>query len=251
MAAIGTSSAVAAAQTVHYLHVGKTGGMAFKHAVRSFFNCDPYQLVLHKHGFRLKGVPTGEKVVFFLRDPVARFVSGFYSRQRQGRPKMFIPWTPKERIAFSRFATPNQLALALSAPDEQERTKARKAMRHIMHVKMPYRFWFGSAPYFLSRLPDVLFVGFQESLADDFARLRTILGLPDEARLPDNEVEAHKNPAHLDRALEPQAVQNLKAWYREDYEFIELCRTHVPRERLGGAGLDPARYGLTAAATSS
>ena len=55
--------------------------------------------------------------MFFVRDPISRFVSGFNSRLRKGLPKMYFPWAPGEKLAFSRFATPNQLALALSSSD--------------------------------------------------------------------------------------------------------------------------------------
>ena len=43
----------------------------------------------------------GDEVVVILRDPVARFVSGFNSRQRQGMPKHFNAWKPAEERAFA------------------------------------------------------------------------------------------------------------------------------------------------------
>jgi hypothetical protein len=222
---------------VHLLHIGKTGGMAVKFALRQFLTAGSHQIVLRKHTCRLKLVPPGEKVVFFLRDPLTRFVSGFYSRQRKGRPGMFFPWHPLEKLAFSHFSTPNQLALALTSGEWRQQRRARRAMRCIMHVNMPICWWFGSPQDFQARLPDIFFVGFQESLAEDFTRLRVMLDLPETAALPKDEIKAHKNPTHLDRTLESQAEANLKEWYQDDYKFIAFCRKYLNSSSLGGITL--------------
>ena len=78
-------------QGVHFLHIRKTGGTAVKHALKSHLRTRRYLIFLHKHNVKLKDVPVGDKVFFFLRDPVSRFVSGFYSKQRRGRPSLFLP----------------------------------------------------------------------------------------------------------------------------------------------------------------
>src|SRR5205823_2768329 len=100
-------------ELVNLLHVGKTGGTAVKHALRTALHAGGYCIRLCRHGVRLRDVPPGEKVVFFVRDPASRFVSGFYSRLRQGRPRYTSPWSRAEKAAFGRFGTPNDLAAAL------------------------------------------------------------------------------------------------------------------------------------------
>src|SRR5689334_1107802 len=84
---------------VHLLHVGKTGGTAVKHALAGVVT-EQFRIVAHSHDITIRDVPIGEHVVFFVRDPISRFVSGFYSRQRQGRPRYDVPWSPNESIAF-------------------------------------------------------------------------------------------------------------------------------------------------------
>lgn len=77
--------------TLHFVHVGKTGGTAIKQALLSHrlayrhernahkLPAGPYgRIHLHKHRFRLGDVPPGDFVFFCVRDPIARFVSGFY-----------------------------------------------------------------------------------------------------------------------------------------------------------------------------
>jgi hypothetical protein len=168
---------VAGKQFVHFLHIGKTGGTAIRYALHSWGeqnNC--YLLFFHPHRVTLEDIPRGEKVFFFLRDPVSRFVSGFLSRQRQGYPRYDSPWNRNERIAFRRFATPNDLASALSSPGEKE--AAVHAMKSITHVKDSFWHWFRNEQYFRARITDILFAGSQEHLSADFEILRSILGFP-------------------------------------------------------------------------
>ena len=207
---------------VHFLHIGKTGGTAIKHALNGV-STERYEIHLHPHQYRLRDAPVGDGVFFFLRDPIARFVSGFHSRQRQGLPRAHFPWKRAERLAFSRFSTPNGLAIALSSEDAEERAAAVSAMNSIGHVKFHYWNWFGDESYFVSRSRDVLFVGRQEILDEDFERLKTVLGLPAGISLPEDDVESHRNPPDLDPSLEAGAVENLRGWYREDYRFVALC----------------------------
>jgi len=218
-------------QRVHFLHIGKTGGTAVRHALREHPSTRRFIILLHPHEVKLRDVPVGEGVIFFVRDPITRFVSAFYSRQRQGQPRYFSPWVPAEKEAFEHFATPNQLAVALGSSDDAERARAEKAMRNISVVKDSYWTWFESAEYFESRLADIFFVGFQERLTDDFEAVKEQLGLPADMKLPADDVQAHRNPAHLDRKLDDRAVSNLNEWYKDDFKFIRLCESLIEHRR--------------------
>jgi len=210
---------------VHFLHIGKTGGTAIKDALKPVLTTDAYRIELHGHDVTLRDVPVGDKVFFFLRDPISRFVSGFYSRKRRGQPRHFSPWTRAEETAFQSFQTPNQLALGLSSQERQERLSALKAMRSIYHVKSHYRDWFQSEKYLLSRLPDILLIGFQESLEEDFELLKQLLGLPGWVSLPKDPIRSHRNPVSLKTDLDPEARGNLRRWYARDYDFLRLCKS--------------------------
>ena len=206
---------------LHFLHVSKTGGSAVKAALSKAGRTD---LRLHSHKVHLADIPRGEGVIFFVRDPIARFVSGFYSRQRQGLPRYDVPWKRRERIAYGRFQTPDALAAALSSPDRDEQQAAYAAMGAIMHAKWSYDKWFGSGDAFAERLDDIVFIGLQEELDADFERLKRRIGLPYDIRLPTDDVAAHRNPGALDRSLSPVARENLQAWYAGDVAFYGLCK---------------------------
>ncbi|MBE9011741.1 sulfotransferase family 2 domain-containing protein [Pseudanabaenaceae cyanobacterium LEGE 13415] len=211
-------------QTVHFLHIGKTAGSAFRDAVSAHLVTDRYRIQLHGHSVTLNDVPPGEKVIFFLRDPIARFASGFYSRLRQGKPRYNNPWRPHEAIAFSRFHTPQALAAALSAEEDELREAAIYAMTHIGHVKSHLWNWFIDEAYFVKRWSDILFIGYQESFDADFVELKQILGLPESVQLPQSKTQAHRSSKHENKQFSDLERENLLQWYAADYEFLALCQ---------------------------
>lgn len=211
-------------QTVHFLHICKTGGTAVKFALRNHHISDNYYVIVHGHDFTMQDVPEGEKMFFFVREPIDRFVSSFYSRKRMGMPRYNNPWSNAEKEAFELFDTPNSLANALSSKDINIRNQAVKAMKSIDNVKTSYWDWFENEKYFLSRNKDMIFIGNQKYLNRDWARLKKILKLPKNAKLPQDDLNAHKNPQNIDKNLDIEAKNNLREWYRKDYEFLALLQ---------------------------
>jgi hypothetical protein len=232
---------------VNFLHVGKTGGSAVKDALSQVQRPNKVLFRLHPHRVRLSDIPEGEKFFFFLREPIRRFVSGFNSRQRQGRPRYYNPWSPAERIAFSRFRSPDELAVSLSSADQHVRNAAEDAMRAIGHVRYSYDYWFISEEYFRSRLSDLILIGFQESLEVDFDRLKNIIGLQKDLALPGNDGAAHRGPSTQEVTLSAEAKANLARWYAMDLQFYSLCQQIAATHFHGTSGVEdtPARSGAT------
>lgn len=206
-------------QRVHFLHIGKTGGSAIKSILNNFLETPKYSIKLHGHGTSLKDIPKGDSVIFFLRDPVTRFISGFYSRQRKGQPRYYSEWSLKEKEVFEHFSTPNEVAVSLAS----EQASAKMAMKCVQHFSR-YSKWYVDLDYFKSRTDDILFIGFQESLDSDFERLKSILGIPEEINLPTDDTTAHRNPNNVDKSIDENGIEALKKWYLEDTKFIELCK---------------------------
>ena len=213
---------------LHFLHLGKTGGTAVKHALLDYREISEYRLLLHGHDVLLSDLRRGEKVMFVVRDPLTRFVSAFNGRLHEDRPRYHYPWREDERIAFAVFKTPDQLASSLSADDPAERIRAERAMRAIGHLNTSYWHWFGDEETFLSRRADLFFIGRQEHLSEDFELLRLKLDLPEAARLPTDPVLAHRAPPGSARQLSDVARGNLQRWYARDFAFVELCRELAP-----------------------
>ena len=102
-------------------------------------------------------------------------------------------------------------------------------MHGIGHVNTPYSYWFDNEGTFRTRIPDLFFIGFTDRLDDDFESLKRKLGLPPEARLPQDETVAHQTPAGFDDQLGEAGRANLERWYERDIEFVRLCRELAPR----------------------
>lgn len=182
------------------------------------------KIKLHGHKIRLDNIPLHEKVIFILRDPISRFISGFYSRQREGAPRYCSKWNKAEENAFGLFNSPNELALALADDDNLKHLAAVSAMNEIRHVNSHYYDWFISKEYFQKRIDDILFIGYQESLDKDFIKIKKLIGLSNDITLPTDDFKAHKNPIDLDRNLDAIAKERLKLWYEKDYEFFYFCK---------------------------
>ncbi len=212
-------------QTIHFLHIGKTGGTALKGIFKEFNkSIKDFHIILHIHKIKLSDIPNGEKFIFILRDPFSRFISGFYSRQRQGAPRYSSSWNNEEKKAFTLFHTPNELAEALSDKNHTNYKDALSAMKGIRHVKTHYYDWFTSLDYFMTRKNDIFFIGFQEQLDDDFIKLKEKLNIPEHIVLPHDDVTAHKNPIKLDKKLSDKSLACLNEWFKDDIFFLDICK---------------------------
>jgi hypothetical protein len=211
-------------QIIHFLHQRKTGGTALKHALAKQRVSETHIIEFHQHDVTLKMIPRGDKVFFFVRNPITRFISGFNSRKREGYPANHRPWREKEKFVFAHFDTPNQLALSLSATDAVVRSNAEKAMNSIDHIKYSYWDCFHDEEYFKSRFEDILFIGFQEQFYDDVKILEKLLGQGAEITLPEDPSKMNRAPIKMESQLDEQAYKNLQLWYAQDLYFIELCK---------------------------
>lgn len=211
--------------TLHFLHIGKTGGTAIKRALRvADWPETPYgPLEVHRHhSSKLAEVPRGDFVFFCVRDPIARFFSGFYSRVRKGQPRYYFEWTAAERVAFEAFPTPQALAAALASRDTEQRQLAEFSMRSIRHLRR-MSFYLGQPDDIKKRLDEVVFIGRQETLSADWPRLKNILDLPESLELPSDPERAHRADPSLDRTLDEPAMAALRDWYEPDRRLVDFC----------------------------
>jgi hypothetical protein len=205
------------------LHVRKTGGTAVKAALAQAACPGNLQLMLHPHRVSLRDIPAGDDVFFFLRDPVARYVSGFESRRREGRPAHYHPWTAAERRAYERFPSAEELALGLASTDPQERTAAEQAMAALPHIRTHLSDWLGDERLVRERSDRIILIGWQETLETDFNRLAGLLGLAPETSLPTDEGSAHRSSVGDTRPqMSDAAAAIVRDWYASDYALIDV-----------------------------
>lgn len=227
-------------KTIHFLHIGKTGGSAIKEALkRAISSQDDYkhtkrikdnvpwkinqlsayfdEIILHGHGSTLHNIPDSDFFFLCIRNPISRYVSGFYSRKRQGRPRYNIPWTSGEEKAFKLFETPNELGEALTSSNEDRRRSANKAFKSIRHVKTSLAKWTISKEFFKSRESKLVMILRQETLSTDFKILLKRMQIKQELKLSSDSRITHKSDTLKDNTdLSKIAIQNITDHYRKD-----------------------------------
>ncbi len=230
---------------IHFIHIGKTGGTAIKNALKNekkpFVN-QKYIIISHPHFIGLEHVLRNEKAFFFVRNPVDRFVSGFYSRKRKGMPHIYNEWRKEEAIAFEKFDTPNQLALGLASSNKTLRNQAQRGMKSIGHLKTSYWDWFQNTRLIDKKIDNIIFVGSQKNLNSDFEKLRDILEISKDYQLPKNETKRHKNPESLDKRLDLQSVNNIKWWYEKDFYFLNYLNKKIKEKGLNAIDFSSDLY---------
>ena len=215
--------------TIQYgiLHNRKTAGTALKEVIYQQKQRTPrmsMQCFEHDMTFpRFVQTYPDAKAIFFIRDPISRFISGFYSRMREGKPRYHYPWSAGERRAFKRFQHPNELAEALSSWNIVKRYAAYAAMNAIGHVRHRYTAFLGTRAFLASAVERIAFIGHQPDFEADLARLRKLLQIDEDILAPQDAVRAHRNPDVADKQLSSIAVANLQKWYRQDIEIYKWC----------------------------
>lgn len=210
---------------IYFLHIGKTAGTQIGQLIEQInARQSEVSITSMPHKVSLRNLPVGSHYFFSIRDPMARFRSGFYDRKRMGQPRYFSPWLPDEREAFNDFPHANDLAEALFRSDEIG-TKAFVAMGSVQHVASHQVDWFVGEPHFLETRPPVHIVR-QEFFEQDLAKLMRKLGLPfDLASLSVVRDANTGHSYHYDGVpeLSRLARENLKLWYARDFEFYRSC----------------------------
>lgn len=212
---------------VHQIHVGKTAGTAVRNALVAY-NRRPnreFYFETHEHDFCLQDVPSGDFCLFCIRDPITRFRSGFYSRKRKGQPRLYVPYSAEEKIAFDKFAHANDLAEALSASSSELRLLAESAMRGVLHVNTSYWDWFQNSQHLEVNLGRIAGVFRQEHLSADLASFQLTMGIEEEFELPQGGTQTHKNDYSGTPALSSIARENLQHWYSKDFAFLDVIES--------------------------
>lgn len=233
-------------EAVHFLHIGKNAGTQLKLICDQINECsEVIRIVKHSHKSKLTDLPEGSRFFFSVRDPIRRFVSGFYSRKRKGQPRIYVEWSEGERAAFTRFEHANDLAEALFEPTPAG-VEAFAAMRSIGHVSEHQFSWFGDSGYFLGTRPPVHIVR-QERFQSDLDALLRKLGVDFSVAIEKDATRSHKNSYENVPDLSEQAVRNLQKWYAIDIEFYRICSDWL-ESSSGAAPFDVQREGGTGGA---
>lgn len=207
------------------LHPGKTGGTYLKSVIRhnKAHWSHPIQLLSHRETISstLRDFGPDRKIAFTFRDPVARFISAFQSRRRQGRPTYNRMWSPAEATSFLYFNTANQLAEALDSSDERDKSAAYFAFNAILHVKADYSFHFGNLLTLADEASNIVACIDVENFETNLPSFLTAMGIVDHD-LPAT-IDRHANPEAPDQ-LSDRALSNLRSFWAMEFEFYSAFK---------------------------
>lgn len=212
-----------------FLHIGKTGGSSLKSEFQDAVDLNRAEMLGHPWSMKATQSCTTRqpqnKYIFFVRAPVARYVSAWISRFRYGSPGHPEPdWTEAEKSAYGNFASPDELGCALSSSNSTTRELAVQAIQDISHTHMDLDFYWNGLENLKACISQVYFVGRTEHFDDDTSELVTRLR-GDGVMLPGKfkKKSEHSTPKAFDELeqLGSCAVRNLRLWYHKDYEIID------------------------------
>ncbi|RYG92617.1 hypothetical protein EU803_00490 [Loktanella sp. IMCC34160] len=215
------------------MHVGKTGGTYVKRLIRGALDAPKLQepqvlqdrIVLLNHCTLAEaeerfGEPSG--LVITYRDPIERFVSGFYCRQRMGLPDHRARWDSGEAAAFSYFSTANDLAEALSSEDPIQHSAAHFSMHAIRHIRRGYQFHFGNPTRFaFDYASRVLACVETRNLAYCGHKIIEAVGV--EVAAPSVPPLAPTTP-NYPKEISDLAQSNLRATWTVEFEYFDMFR---------------------------
>jgi len=213
------------------LHIGKTGGSFLRSIIRHNEGRGQSDLRLLPHQGNAKSSAkrhgADRRLALVIRDPETRFVSGFYSRMRQGRPTYDFPWSAEEAIAYSWFASADDLAVALGSSDERMKSAARFAMASIEHLALDYAYYFGSLDGFKAERSQIAMCIDLPRLTVNLDAVMERLGFPD-YQMP-HKPRVHASPGALP-ALSEAGRAGLRAYWAEDWAIYEAALAEARRQ---------------------
>jgi hypothetical protein len=137
-------------------------------------------MVRRTHQTGLRDLPANARYFFSIRDPISRFVSGFYSRKVQNRPSRFAAWTQGEELTFGLYDHAAQLAEDLFERGVAGR-RALEAMCSLGHAPSQIS-WFNEGGCFLTYRPPVWIIRqehFDTDLAEFLRRAKLSIEVPE------------------------------------------------------------------------
>lgn len=206
------------------LHIGKTGGSFLRSVLRHNETHWQTPLQLLGHGATLKSTArrfgADRKLAIVVRDPISRFVSAFYSRQRQGRPTYQSQWSAEEAAAFLWFETAEELALALASNQPRQKSAALFAFGAIQHLKADMRFYLGGVEQLLAERKNVTVCVDLPNLDAHLPQIMSRLSVPNFEMPPTPKTHAAPDPLP---SLSAAAQAALRTHWAEEFELYDVA----------------------------
>ncbi len=213
---------------IKFLHIGKTGGSFIRDNLKLIDIDNKVKFLTHKESILEND---GYQYIFFIRNPIDRFISAFWSRYRKGNPRYNFEWTIEEKITFEYFKTPNQLAEAIFSDDKYIKEKANKAIESIPHLRMNLSFHLKDKDNIKDCIGKILYIGRLETINNDLNNIIKILGYSKEdlKEIKNDNITTHKTPSEYSKLsnISKLGKMNLTKYFKNDYEIIKFINNNI------------------------
>jgi len=182
---------------LHFLHLGKTGGTTIRSAVgdrslgkfrmrdKIFWKYYPKVVFHYDVPQAFQKLPN---LFFFIRDPIARYKSGFeyskrilISNEKTMHNESFAadPATRKQlENLFEQFSSFEEWISCLSKTEDNDKHDfATRLKEAIPHLRMDYTYYFKDLQNVRKHSSKVIFIGRQETFTDDIKALYNLIGI--------------------------------------------------------------------------
>jgi Flp pilus assembly protein TadD len=217
---------------ISFLHIGKTGGNSLREMLTAATVDTGIDFTWCKHDTTLRKLMDSDaetRIGLVFRDPAERFVSAFWSRMRMGRPRNNSLWSAEEAIAFKWFATPNELAEALSGDDPRLYSAALFALEAISHLRRNMAWVLGTVADMQRARDRLHFVCPLEQLDRRLPKLLATLGISGTAASIEHLHVRPEGRSHADE-LSAKGLQALRKHWQADYDLYDYCLMHYGGE---------------------
>lgn len=212
-----------------FLHIPKTGGSSIEVFGRELVKLGHPFPCPFPHFWRapeiLDAFPR-MKLIFVVRDPLERAISGFNSRLRQGRPTYDIIWTNVEATAFAHFPSAKHFLQALLNEDEYSRSAAIYATRAISHLNWNYIFYFRDIDFIRNNSGRFQLIGDINKMDNFISTITGLAGAPPKIaeKLYSKRHEAGIRPAKVLEGYSEEEIAKIRSFFAKEYEIYDALR---------------------------
>lgn len=220
-----------------FLHIPKTGGSS----IMRFFEQN-HQLIKEMpvplfHSWNLELINSYfpcMKLIFAIRDPLERTISGYQSRLRMGMPEYYVPWRQEEAISFCMYRSVEEFLDGLLEEGDYHVSATTYVLESIMAISWNYAYYFKDVNT-LNQHSHMIGPIAEVSCLDEYMKylinhkiIRIQPGNQSENILTSLE-HAHKSQQNSQSFLErysQQDIQKMKARLSDEYTLFAALRQY-------------------------